>query len=234
MAFYAQQAENDPTTPVNMESSAFNQFNEQLGGTEDFIFQLIRNQLGYARSRYNRLGQTTGATQADLLAAQRPLENQLSQYDGLSNKLNGLTGELIRSSVASTTGAGIAAANAARLSGGGRFGGGGNAAAMASRGAVDAAAATSAALSQAIVQGRLGEATYQQGLMQQRSGVAAALSQLLQEQAGLKETRGQLGVSMENEQAQILGGALQVYGGIGQIRAGKSWKDDAPSLFGII
>lgn len=220
---------------TNYEGTDFRVYTDKTGGKEDEITQLIKNQLGFARSRYNRLLQgQSGATIADFANALNPLQQQLGMYDSMSGKLNGLTDQLISASVASNAGAGVAAANAARLSGSGRYGGGGNAAIAAGRGAVDAAAATSAALSQALVQGRLGEANYQTGLMQQRSGVAAALSQLLQEQAGIKEARGTLGVAMENEQAQILGGVLQVYGGVGQVKAGKTWKDEVPSLFGLL
>ena len=64
--------------------------------------------------------------------------------------MKGLTGNLVGSALGSTAGAGMAAANAARLSGDGRYGGGGNAAIIASRGATDAAVGQSAALSQAL------------------------------------------------------------------------------------
>lgn len=208
--------------------------NDPNESTESSILRLIRDQTNAARVRFNRLGKTSGALQSDLAAAVNPLQDQLARTDGIGNLLAGLTGKLVSSSLGSTAGAGIAAANAARLSGGGRFGGGGNAAMMAARGAVDASVGQSAALSQALVQGQLGEANFQSGILQQRGGIAAALSQLLQSQAGLKEDRGKLGVAMETEHANILSNALGVYGGIREAREGKDPKAKAPSLLGLI
>lgn len=202
--------------------------------TEDTIFRLISDRLSGARARYNQLGKSTGATQQDLLAALQPLQGQLGEIDSQRNLLSGLTQRLTSSAVGSTAGASIAAVNAARLSGDGRYGAGGNAAVAASRGAVDAAVGQSAALSQAIVQGQLGEANFQSGLLQQRGGVTAALSQLLQQQAGLKEDRGKLGVASDTEAAQILSAGLQVYGGIRESRQQKDPKAKAPSIFGLI
>lgn len=203
-------------------------------GTQDTVFRLIRDRIAASRARYNSLGATAGATEAMLAGAADPLRDQLDRVDSSGNLLAGLTGRLTSSALGSTAGASMAAVNAARMSGDGRFGGGGNAAAVAVRGATQAAVGQSAALSQAIVQGQLGEANYQQQVLQQRGGVAAALSQLLQSQAGLREQRGQLGVAMESEHANILGSAMQVYGNLTGIRNQKSKKDDLPSLFGLI
>ena len=203
-------------------------------GTQDWVFRLIRDKLAASRARYNQLGISSGATEQQLSAVLDPLREQLGQIDASGNKLAGLTDRLISSSLGSTAGASMAAVNAARLSGDGRYGSGGMAAILASRGAADAAVGQSSALSQAIVQGQLGEANYQQSLLSQRGGIAAALSQVLQQQAGLREDRGKLGVAMETEHANILGGAMQVYGGITEQRQRSSWKDDAPSIFGLI
>lgn len=203
-------------------------------GTQDWVFRLMRDRLAASRARYNRIGVTTGATEEMLAGALDPLRDQLSQVDANKNLLSGLTNRLIGSSLGSTAGASIAAVNAARLSGDGRYGSGGMAATLAARGASDAAVGQSAALSQALVQGQLGEANYQSQILQQRGGIAAALSQLLQQQVGLREDRAKLGVAMETEHANVLGSAMQVYGGITEQRQNDSWKDDAPSLFGLI
>lgn len=215
-----------PSTPGSLAESG--------EGTQDWVFRLMRDRLAASRARYNRLGVTAGATEAQLSAALAPLQEQLGRVDASGNLLAGLTNRLVSSSLGSTAGASMAAVNAARLSGDGRYGSGGMAATLAARGAADAAVGQSAALSQAIVQGQLGEANYQQQMLQQRGGIAAALSQLLQSQAGLREERGRLGVAMENEHANILGSAMQVYGGITEQRQNDSWKDDSPSLFGLI
>ena len=203
---------------------------------EDSILRMIQDQLGFTRSRYNRLLQgQSGATEADLAMAINPLQGQMGRLDEAFGALRGLTGSLVSSSLGSTAGASMAAVNAARMSGGGRYGSGGNAAMMAARGATDAAVGQSAALGQALVQGQLGEAQYQSGILQQRGATAAALSQLLQNQAGLKEERGRMGVSMETELANILGGALNVYGGMReqQTASKKSWRENMPSVFGL-
>ena len=195
------------------------------GGSEQIdeaFSRYVRDQINASRTRFNRLGKTTGATEQQLTQAQQPLRGQLGRLDSASGKLSGLTGELTSSALGSTAGGAVSAANAARLSGDGRFGGGGNAARVAARGATDAAVGQSAALSQALVQGRLGEANYESGLLQQRGGVSAALSQLLQGQAGLREERGRLGVANENEAGRILAGVFDVYGGIRQARIGKA------------
>lgn len=217
----------DSLTPTEI-----NPFREE--SSEDVILRLIRDQLSGARARYNRLGITAGATEQQLAAALDPLRGQLDQLDSQKNALRGLTGELIGSSIAGNTNASLAAVNAARLSGGGRYGSGGAAAVMASRGAVDAAVGSSSAISQALVQGRLGEAQYQAGILQTRGGIAAALSQLLQEQAGLREERGKLGVAMESESAQILASGLNAYAGIREAREQKDPKAKFPDLLGII
>lgn len=203
---------------------------------EDSILRLIMDQLGAAKSRYGQLGTQTGATEADLLKALGPLQGQMGKLDEAFGALRGLTGNLVSSSLGSTAGASMAAVNAARMSGSGRYGGGGNAAMMAMRGATEAAVGQSAALSQALVQGQLGEAQYQSGILQQRGATAAALSQLLQSQAGLKEERGKFGISMETELAKILGGALDVYGGLRETQTAnqENWKDQSPSIFGLI
>jgi len=198
--------------------------------TQDAITRLLRDRLGGATARYNRLGTQTGATSQMLANVLNPLNETAGMVDAEMNSLSGLTGQLISSSLGSTAGAGMAAANAARLSGDGRYGGGGMAAILAGRGATDAAVGQSSALSQAIVQGRLGEAQHRSGLLAQRGGIASTISQILQQQAGLMEDRGKLGVAMETEQAQILGGALGVYGGI---QTGRDQKPDRPSIFGL-
>lgn len=206
---------------------------EQDESSEGTVYRQIRDQLNATRARFNRLGTLSGATSADLSAALDPLKQQLGRTDEMQNLLSGLTGKLATSAVASTADAGAAAASAARLSGGGRFGGGGLAARTAARGAVDAATGKSAALSQALVQGQLGEANFQANLLQQRGGIAAALSQLLQQQAGLKEERGKLGVAMETELANVLGGALSVFGGIRGTRESAEGAPN-PDIFGLI
>lgn len=202
---------------------------------EDSILRMIQDQLTAARGRYGQLGRESGATENDLLRALAPLQEQTGRLDQAFGALRGLTGSLVSSSLGSTAGASMAAVNAARMSGSGRYGGGGNAAMMAMRGATEAAVGQSAALSQALVQGQLGEAQYQSGILQQRGATAAALSQLLQSQAGLKEERGRMGVSMETELANILGGALNVYGGVRetQVANKKSWRENMPSIFGL-
>jgi len=202
---------------------------------EDSLLRMIQDQLSATRSRYNRMGTQAGATADDLAAALSPLQGQMGRLDQSFGALRGLTGSLVSSSLGSTAGASMAAVNAARMSGAGRYGGGGNAAMMVSRGATEAAVGQSAALSQALVQGQLGEAQYQSGILQQRGATAAALSQLLQSQAGLKEERGKLGVSMETELANILGGALNVYGGMRETSTAnkKNWRENMPSIFGL-
>tara|TARA_R110000782_G_scaffold211669_3_gene299836 strand:- start:11131 stop:12015 length:885 start_codon:yes stop_codon:yes gene_type:complete len=186
----------------------------------DTIFRFIRDQLNASRARFNQIGSETGATEQAMRDAQNPLRDQRDLIDGQMGALDGLTDDLTSSSLGTTAGAGVAAVNAARLSGGGRSGGGGNAARVAARGATDAAVGQSAALSQALVQGKLGEANYKSGLLQQRGGINAALSQLLQSQAGLREDRARLGVANENEAAQTLVGALDVFGDVESAQLG--------------
>tara|TARA_R110000751_G_scaffold300963_1_gene413033 strand:+ start:13390 stop:14247 length:858 start_codon:yes stop_codon:yes gene_type:complete len=216
---------NSGATPQNG-SPLFNQtnFNPTAAGenerSTDTIFRFIRDQLNASRARFNQIGSETGATERQMREAQNPLRDQRDRIDGQMGALDGLTEELTGSSLGNTAGAGVAAVNAARLSGGGRSGGGGNAARVAARGATDAAVGQSAALSQALVQGRLGEANYKSGLLQQRGGINAALSQLLQSQAGLREDRARLGVANENEAAQTLVGALDVFGDIESAQLG--------------
>jgi len=193
----------------------------------------IGDQLVAARARYNRLGTRSGATQQDLQAAVNPLAQQLAIADGQQNALSGLTQQLTSSAIGSTAGASMAAIQAARMSGDGRYGSGGMAAMAASRGAVDAAVGQSAALSNALIQGRMAEANYQQNWLQNRGGIAAALSTLLQQQAGLKEQRGQLGVAMEQQFADTLAQSQSVYGDL-QIGTKRGWKDKAPGIFGLI
>ena len=201
---------------------------------EDTLSRLIRDRLNASRARYNQIGKQTGATEDQLLAALDPLKTQLGMLDDSSNLLAGLTNKLVSSSLGSTAGASMAAVNAARLSGDGRYGSGGMAAILAARGATDAAVGQSAALSQALVQGQLGEANFQQQYLAQRGGIATALSQLLQSQAGLREDRAKLGVAMETEHGNILSNSMQVYGGIAEKKEDKSWKDDFPGLLGIV
>lgn len=216
---------NSGAQPVNG-SPLFNQTNFQpteAGENErstDTIFRFIRDQLNASRARFNQIGSETGATERAMRDAQNPLRDQRDLIDGQMGALDGLTDDLTSSSLGTTAGAGVAAVNAARLSGGGRSGGGGNAARVAARGATDAAVGQSAALSQALVQGKLGEANYKSGLLQQRGGINAALSQLLQSQAGLREDRARLGVANENEAAQTLVGALDVFGDIESAQLG--------------
>lgn len=203
---------------------------------EDILQARILDQLLAARSRYNRLGSQTGATEADLAKALDPLSAQLQLLDTQKNPFDGFSKELTSSALGNTAGASVAAVNAARLAGDGRFGSGGNAAILASRGAVDAAVNQSNALSNALIQGKTLEANYQSNMIQQRGGVAAALSTLLQQQAGLKEERGQLGVAMEQEFANTLSGNQSVYGNVrvGMAQSKKTWRDKSPSIFGLI
>lgn len=156
----------------------------------------------------------TGSSQQDFQNTLAPLQDQIGRLDSAYGALNGLTGELKTSALASTSGAGIAAANAARLSGSGRFGSGGNAALLAARGATDAAVGQSAALTNAMVQGRLATSNYQSNILQQRGGISAALSQLFQGQAGLKEERARLPIQLQTELANVLLGGAGVHQGI--------------------
>lgn len=206
-------------SPINIPGTGFLPIipgNEE--SSENAVFRMLRDQISASRARFNEIGKTTGATEELLMGALKPLEGQLGAIDQLRGQGLGIEEDLISSSLGSTAGAGVAAANAARLSGSGRLGGGGNAARMAARGATDAAVGQSGALSRAIVQGKLGEANYQSGLLQQRGGVSAALSQLLQGQAGLREDRARLGVANENQAGQLMLGALDVFGGISNAR----------------
>jgi hypothetical protein len=175
----------------------------------------------------------TGATDADFARVTDPLYGQIGRLDRAQGLLSGLPGELQSSAMASTASAGIAASNAARLSGGGRFGSGGNAAILASRGASNAAASQSAALSQALVQGRMADANYQAGILNQRSGVLGALSGYLQSQVGLKEERARIPMDLQTEMANLLLGSAGVHAGIATTRMAGRSQENAATIGGL-
>jgi len=175
----------------------------------------------------------TGATQSDLDRVLTPLYAQQGRLGQAQGLLSGLSGDLQRSALGSTSGAGIAAANAARLSGSGRFGGGGNAALLASRGAAQAAGGQSAALSQALVQGRVADAQFQSGILQQRGGVSNAIASLLQTQAGLKEERGRLGISAEQFMANQQLGLAGIFGGVSTAAQAGSAQEQSALISGL-
>lgn len=174
----------------------------------------------------------TGATSADLAAVLKPLQEQMAALDG-GNPLAGLTSEVVKSSLGSTAGASMAAVNAARLSGDGRFGSGGAAAILAGRAATDAAVGGSAAIANALVQGRVSEANYQQGIQQQKSGLATTLAQVLQGQADFKEGRARFGIEQQNINQNAFTQFGQIAGGIKQAKTGAKAQKDSAWIGGI-
>jgi len=196
-----------------------------LGGALGDIYNESLRQGGFAMQIAQSFDQL-GATNADLAAMQAPLAEQMGRLNNAQGLLNGLTGDLSRSAIGSTSGASIAAVNAARMVGGNTYAG--NPAALAARGATDAAVGQSSALANALVQARLGQANYQSGIMQQQGAVAAAQAQALQGIAGMKEQRAtnQLNVALSNQ--QMAAGMYGPAGGTEQARVGaKAQKDTA-------
>ena len=169
-----------------------------------------------------------GAGEQDFAAIFAPLQDQLSRLDSASGMLSGIGGDLRAQALAQSGGSAMAAANAARLSGSGRYGRGGNAALMAARGASQAASGQSAALANALVQGRLANANFESNLLQQRAGVTGAISGYQQGIAGLKEERARIPMDLEVELANLYAAFAGQAAGISQTRiAGRSQENAA-------
>lgn len=175
----------------------------------------------------------TGATEADFANIFAPLKEQMGLLDSSMGRLSGLNRELVSGALAQTGGAGMAATNAARLSGSGRFGRGGNAALMAARGAASAASGQSAALSSALVQGTLASANYDAGLLQQRAGIAGLMSQYQQGISGLKEERARLPMDLQLELANVLMAQAGQHAGLAQTRVAGRSQENAAFISGL-
>lgn len=186
-----------------------------------------------ARELAGQLGTSLGATDSDLSRVLVPLMEQQARLGQSQGLLSGLSNQLMGGAFGQTAGLGMAAVNAARLSGGGRYGGGGMAATIAARGAAQGAATQSGALSQALVQGRVADAQHQSNILAQQGGVANAIASLLQTQAGLREERGRLGISTEQFLANLQLGRMGVMGGVSTAAQSASAQEQSALISGL-